>query len=110
LFTIRHLTKGYEGLSFIRETPHLDVVLLDMDLPDVDGKNIASQLKSGPIAATALVAIIAISADCSERSKRMAHAFGCHDYICKPFDTRILATQINDILTRVRTPHPPATL
>jgi DNA-binding response OmpR family regulator len=101
-FTVHHFVKGYAGLEFIRQTRDVNIVLLDMDLPDVDGRNIAAQLKTGTTAPIAPIAVIGFSADCSPRAKRLAIAFGCDDYICKPFDTRALASQVIEIHNRVR--------
>jgi two-component system cell cycle response regulator DivK len=86
-----HAPTGLVGLKMARAvTP--DLILLDMDLPDLDGKVVVNQLRA--TAGFVTLPIIAFTADNSPRAKRMALAFGCNDFISKPIDTRTFPEQV----------------
>ncbi|HEY0626933.1 MAG TPA: response regulator [Allosphingosinicella sp.] len=80
---------GVEGLRSARENA-VDVVLLDLGLPDTDGKELISHLK-----ALGEVAIIIISARHQEAEKVAALDAGADDYVDKPFN-------IDELMARIR--------
>ena len=65
------------------------VVLLDLGLPDMDGKDVISQAK-----AISRAPVLIISARGSEREKIAALDIGASDYLAKPFDTGELLARI----------------
>ncbi len=67
----------------------LDVVLLDLGLPDADGKDIISELRS-----TGGAAVIVLSARHQETEKVAALDAGADDYIDKPFNIDVLRARI----------------
>jgi CheY-like chemotaxis protein len=87
-------TDGQAGLDKARSA-HPDVVLLDMNLPVVDGWTVASQLKADP--ATAGMPIIALTAHAMTGDKEKALAAGCDDYHAKPVDFSRLVSQIEAV-------------
>ena len=97
-FTIAHATGGLAGLKLAREI-HPNVILVDMDLPDLDGRAVVVQLRG--INALHGVPVIAFTAQPGARARRIALAVGCDDFISKPIDTRALPTQISDFINRV---------
>lgn len=78
-----------EGLNAAKEQA-VDLVLLDLGLPDADGKELISQLQ-GPGG----VAVIVISARHQEAEKVAALDAGADDYVDKPFN-------IEELLARIR--------
>ena len=77
------------GLELAREH-HPDLVLLDLQLPDLPGEEVLRRLKSEP--RTADVPVIVISADATEDQPERLRADGALDYLTKPFDVaRLLA-------------------
>lgn len=68
------------------------IVLLDMNLPILDGWSAARLLKAEP--ATAGIPIIALTAHAMSGDKEKALAAGCDDYHPKPVDFSRLLTQI----------------
>lgn len=66
------------------------VVLLDLGLPDIDGKDLIAQIR-----AVSGAAIIVISARESEKEKIAALDLGASDYVAKPFD-------MGELLARIR--------
>lgn len=90
---------GKEGLDKAREL-HPDVLVLDMNLPIMDGWTIARTLKAD--AATADIPIIALTAHAMSGDKQKALDAGCDDYHPKPVQFAQLLSQI-DILVGPRT-------
>ena len=84
-------TDGQQAVDKARaERP--DVVLLDMNLPILDGWTAAGIIKSSP--ESARVPIIALTAHAMSGDKEKAMAAGCDDYHPKPVDFARLLTQI----------------
>ena len=79
--------------------PHL--VLLDIQLPGLDGLGLMRLLKSNPD--TAGIPVVALSAHARHEDRQAALAAGCVDYIAKPIDTRTLPAQLAAVL---RAPRP----
>ncbi len=78
---------------------HPDVILLDLGLPDLDGKTVASRLR-----ARSDVPIIVLSAREQEQEKVAALDAGADDYLTKPFGLDELGARIRAALRR-RSPH-----
>ena len=89
---------GQAGLDMARaEQPQ--VILLDMNLPVMDGWTVARRLKDDP--ATAAIPIIALMAHALAGDREKALAAGCDDYHPKPIDFSKLLTQIDAALGAV---------
>ena len=82
--------------SAAREKP--DVVLLDMNLPVMDGWTVARTLRADPL--TAEMAIIALTAHAMSGDKEKTLEAGCDDYHPKPVDFTRLLTQIDEALLK----------
>ena len=90
-FDVVLATDGQEGVDKARsELP--DVILLDMNLPIIDGWTAASIIKADP--ATARIPIIALTAHAMSGDREKAIAAGCDDYHPKPVDFSRLIQQI----------------
>jgi CheY-like chemotaxis protein len=78
------------------QTTDVDLVLLDVMLPDIGGHEVARRLGAadGP-------AVAFLSARASRDDMREAFALGAVDYITKPFDPLALAARVREILDRV---------
>lgn len=87
-------TDGQQGVDKARaEIP--DVILLDMNLPIMDGWTAAGVIKAD--AATAAVPIIALTAHAMSGDREKAIAAGCNDYHPKPVDFSRLLAQIESL-------------
>ena len=86
------------GLAGINLAQHLqpDVILLDVMMPDLDGINTLSQLKSN--ARTSNIPVIFLTAKAQAEEKNQFQSLGVVDVITKPFNSMTLASQIAKIL------------
>ena len=73
-----------------------DIVLLDMDLPVMDGWTVARTLRGGP--APSNVAIIALTAHAMASDRERALAAGCDEHHPKPVNFQQLLTEIDEVL------------
>lgn len=85
-------TDGLEGLHKVQED-RPELVLLDMNLPTMDGWTIAQTLKADP--ATSGIPIIALTAHAMSGDREKALAAGCDDYHPKPVDFSRLLQQMD---------------
>jgi two-component system, cell cycle response regulator DivK len=89
LFEVSHAENGEAGVEMaIRERP--DLILMDLELPVIDGWEASRRLKSNQL--TRNIPIIALSAHALGGSREKALAAGCDEFDTKPVDfDRLLA-------------------
>jgi len=76
-----------------------DVVLMDMNLPEIDGWEAARQVRAGEKGdAHRRVAIIALTAHAMQGDRERALAAGCDEYDTKPVDFERLLGKIDAVL------------
>lgn len=68
------------------------LILMDLQLPGIDGLELTRRLKADP--ATADIKIIAVTAYAMKGDQEKAFAAGCDGYVTKPIDTRALPALI----------------
>jgi len=78
---------------FDREAP--DLVLLDLNLPDGDGRDVARELRS-----RSLVPIIMLTARGTETDRVVGLEIGADDYVVKPFSAAEVVARIRAVLRR----------
>ena len=102
-YDARSAGNGREALAGIQaEAP--DLVLLDVNMPELDGFEVATMLKSDP--ATAAIPIIMVSANEGRGSRLVGLESGAEDYLAKPVDPAELLAKIrNLLLLRQRSAH-----
>jgi two-component system cell cycle response regulator DivK len=86
---------GAQGLAMARAS-HPDLVLMDMNLPVVDGWEATRQLKADP--ATAGIPVIGLTAHAMTGDREKGMAAGCDDYDIKPIDFNRLVGKIEALL------------
>jgi DNA-binding response OmpR family regulator len=92
---------GESGLRLaVRDSP--DLVLLDLNLPGMDGMAVCEQLRRGK--RTSTLPIIMLTARIEEADKVSGLARGADDYITKPFSVKEVVARIRAVLRRARTP------
>ena len=86
---------GRDGLDLVsKERP--DLILLDLQLPDLSGYDVARRLKAD--ADLKDIPIIAVSAYALSGDDRKALEAGCDGYIAKPFHPSTITTQLQRYL------------
>jgi two-component system, sensor histidine kinase and response regulator len=95
-YNIRPALNGKIALTAARNSPP-DLVLLDIDMPDLDGYQVCEQLKADE--ATAGIPIIFVSAMGETIDKIQAFSVGGVDYITKPFQLEEMVARIETHLT-----------
>ena len=76
---------GLQGLS-IAESQVPDLILLDINLPDMDGYEITRRLRSSTNCAVSQMPIIAVTANALKGDSQKAIEAGCDAYFSKPID------------------------
>ena len=89
---------GEEALERFREEP-VDLVVLDLMLPRVDGLEVCRRLR-----AESTVPIIMLTARDDELDKVLGLELGADDYITKPFSIREFRSRVKALLRRAATP------
>jgi CheY-like chemotaxis protein len=88
---------GEKAAACVQTDPP-DLILLDMDLPGVDGLTLTQRLKGDR--QTADIIIVALTAFAMKGDRQRAMAAGCDGYVTKPIDTRKLPGQVAELLQR----------
>ena len=91
-FEVMVAADGAQGVEIAR-SEHPDLILMDLNMPVLDGWEAARRLKSTP--ETRAIPIIALSAHAMTGDRERALAAGCDDYDTKP-------VQIDSLLTKMR--------
>jgi two-component system cell cycle response regulator DivK len=73
-----------------------DLILMDLQLPGIDGYEAARQIRSEPKLTS--VAIIAVTSYALSGDEQRALAAGCNAYVCKPYSPRELLARIRELL------------
>ena len=96
-YAIRCAATGENALKSLKTEP-VDLIILDLMLPGIDGFTVAMQIKGDP--RIQHIPIIMLTAKGSETDVVTGLEVGAEDYITKPFSTRILLARIHSVLRR----------
>ncbi len=88
---------GVQGVT-LAQAEALDVILMDMSLPRLDGWQASQQLKGA--AATCMIPIIALTAHAMSGDREKSLAAGCDDYETKPIEFPRLLAKIQALLNK----------
>ncbi len=84
-------TDGKKALSMAASEPHPDLILLDIDMPEMDGYEVCGRLKEDETTKNIPVIFLTAKGDKEEVAKGLA--LGAVDYITKPFNwPKVMAT------------------
>ncbi len=84
------------GLDSLNNLKNIDLVLLDINLPDINGYELFKKIKN-----IKDIPIIFLTANSEELSIVRGLDMGADDYITKPFKAKELVSRINNVLRRV---------
>jgi two-component system, cell cycle response regulator DivK len=100
-FAVRVAPDGAQGVAMARwERP--DLIVLDMNMPVLDGWKASTELKKTP--ATADVPILALTAHTGPEDRARCLASGCDDFEPKPLDFNRLLLKIRALLAKAGVP------
>ncbi len=96
-FTVATAASGEEALTQARATPP-DLVVLDINLPGIDGFETCARLRRDPRTRGAAIVMVSARADADD----VVHGFEtcADDYVTKPFHPRVLLARIKALLRR----------
>jgi DNA-binding response OmpR family regulator len=97
-YTVVQAADGEEALARFGDQP-VDLVVLDIMLPKLDGLEVCKQLRS-----RSSVPIIMLTARDDELDKVVGLELGADDYITKPFSIREFRSRVRALLRRARAP------
>jgi two-component system cell cycle response regulator DivK len=90
-YTVLEATNGEDGIASA-EREHPDIILMDIQLPVLDGYEATRRIKAIP--ALAGIPIIAVTSHALSDDEQKARAAGCDDYVAKPFSPRALLAKV----------------
>ena len=80
------------------EGNHIDLILMDINMPDMDGYTLTSKIKS--VQKFSKIPIVAVTANVMRGDREKSLEAGCDGYIQKPIDIDTLAQQIERFIIR----------
>ncbi len=87
---------GTEGLTMLA-TQSVDLIVLDLNLPDISGETIAAEVRSRSV-----IPILMLTAKSTEADRIRGLELGADDYLTKPFSPRELVLRVQAVLRRSR--------
>lgn len=94
-FVYLEATDGLAGVAAAeRERP--DLILMDIQLPELDGYDATRRIKANPSLAD--IPIIAVTSYALSGDEAKARAAGCDDYVTKPYSPRALIAKVRQYL------------
>ena len=101
-FEVEHTSSGRQAVVL---APDVDLVLLDLGLPDIDGKDACRQIR-----AVTTVPVIVVTARSDEIDRVLLLELGADDYLVKPFGFRELVARIGAVTRRAGAAAPAASV
>lgn len=98
-YEVLEATNGREAVEIAaREKP--DLLLIDLNMPDVDGYQAIAQLRRGLAPVT--MPIVVLTAESGAGVERRVLDLGADDYILKPFDPEVLLSRVQGVFRRLK--------
>ena len=89
---------AFEALNVLNSAPPPDLILMDINMPDMDGYSLTARIKSMP--GFGRIPILALTANVMRGDKEKTIEAGCDGYIQKPIDIDQLTREIEKYLKR----------
>ncbi|HTP03229.1 MAG TPA: response regulator [Anaerolineales bacterium] len=96
-YSVVEASDGLQAMECL-ETQHMDLVLMDINMPEVDGYTLTARIKAMPQFSG--LPIVAVTANVMRGDRERSLRAGCDGYIQKPIDIDMLSQQIERFLTR----------
>jgi two-component system cell cycle response regulator DivK len=92
-YTLLKAVNGLDGITQAEQNT-VDLILLDINLPDIDGYEVAQRLRKSSKSELAYIPIIAVTANALKGDAERALDAGCDVYMSKPVNIRELWARI----------------
>jgi len=92
-YKLLHAPNGIKGVS-LAEAEDIQLILLDINLPDIDGYEVARRLRASSKRELTTVPIIAVTANALKGDAQRALDAGCDVYMSKPINIRELWARV----------------
>ena len=96
-YSLLEATDAMDALNVLK-TVHPDLILMDINMPDMDGYTLTAKIKSLP--GFERVPILAVTANVMRGDKEKTLEAGCDGYIQKPLDIEQLTREIEKFISR----------
>ncbi|MBC3788212.1 response regulator [Spirosoma utsteinense] len=103
-FTVITKENGIEAVSWLEEGNPVDIILSDIQMPHMDGKDLLRTLRASPTFQNLPIIILSTFADSATRISCLK--LGADDYIVKPFNPIEVKTKISTVLRRLEATNP----
>jgi len=97
---VLHAERGRDGIVILEETPGVDLALIDIMMPEMDGYETIQHVRSNPD--TAHIPLIAVTAKAMKGDRQKCLDAGASDYIAKPVDIDLLLALLRVWVTKAR--------
>ena len=96
-YSVQEAANGRLAVEFIRENPDLDLILMDIMMPELGGVEASREIR-----AISSAPILFLTAKSQERDMLQAYQSGGDDYLVKPFSSAELLMRVESLLRRYR--------
>ena len=96
-FKTKIATNGEKALALAQASDKPDLILLDVEMPGMDGYEVCRRLKGTP--STANIPVIFLTGKTEHEDEKMGFEVGAVDYIHKPFSTEIVLARVKTHLS-----------
>ena len=97
---VLHAERGREGVALLEQFPDVDVALIDIMMPEMDGYETMREIRRRP--ALTDIPIISVTAKAMKGDRQKCLAAGASDYIAKPVDLDLLMALLRVWVGRAR--------
>lgn len=97
-YSVVRASRGIDALTIAASEDHIDFVILDLGLPDIDGLEVCRRLRKGGLEAPVLI----LTARADEVDAVVGLDAGADDYVTKPFRLGELQARIRALLRRTQ--------
>lgn len=97
-FNVHTYTNGLDALAYLHDGNNVDIIIADLNTPEMGGLELIEQLKASGYFAG--IPVLVLSGEESTESRIKCLESGADDYVVKPFNPRELEARINAILRR----------